>query len=133
MKVLSLKEPFATLIQTGYKHIETRSWNTNYRGELYIHASGKNIDKTMLYNDFLKNIINQIPTQCGNIICKCNLTDCLYMDEQLINKVKENPIEYQCGDYQIGRYAWVLADITPIEPIPAKGHLGIWNHNHEEE
>ena len=39
MKVLSLTEPFATLIYEKKKLIETRSWKTNYRGELYIHAS----------------------------------------------------------------------------------------------
>lgn len=39
MKVLSIKEPFATLIKEGKKKIETRSWKTSYRGELYIHAS----------------------------------------------------------------------------------------------
>lgn len=45
MKVISLKEPFATLIMNGDKKIETRSWKTNYRGELFIHASGKNLAK----------------------------------------------------------------------------------------
>ena len=39
MKVLSLIEPYATLIVEKKKKIETRSWKTNYRGELYIHAS----------------------------------------------------------------------------------------------
>lgn len=39
MKVLSIKEPFATLIKDGVKRYETRSWKTNYRGEIYIHAS----------------------------------------------------------------------------------------------
>lgn len=33
MKVLSIKEPYATLIANGDKLIETRSWKTNYRGE----------------------------------------------------------------------------------------------------
>lgn len=45
MKVISIKEPFATLIKNGNKHIETRSWKTNYRGELFIHASSKKITK----------------------------------------------------------------------------------------
>ena len=44
MKVLSLKEPFATLIMDKDKMIETRSFKTNYRGELYIHASLGNVD-----------------------------------------------------------------------------------------
>lgn len=35
MKVLSLTEPFATLIKENLKLIETRSWKTSYRGELY--------------------------------------------------------------------------------------------------
>lgn len=42
MRILTLKEPFATLICKKIKTIETRSWRTNYRGEIYIHASIKN-------------------------------------------------------------------------------------------
>ena len=38
VKVLSIKEPYATLICNKKKSIETRSYKTNYRGELYIHA-----------------------------------------------------------------------------------------------
>ena len=45
MKVLSLIEPYATLIKNGVKTIETRSWKTNYRGKLYIHASATKIPK----------------------------------------------------------------------------------------
>ena len=41
MKVLSVIEPWATLIKEKQKFIETRSWKTSYRGELYIHASSK--------------------------------------------------------------------------------------------
>lgn len=32
VKVLSLKEPWASLIAFGPKRIETRSWRTRYRG-----------------------------------------------------------------------------------------------------
>ena len=31
--------------------------------------------------------------------------------------------------YEIGRYAWILDDVEIIEPIKAKGQLGIWNYN----
>lgn len=30
------------------------------------------------------------------------------------------------GDFAPGRYAWLLADITPCDPIPAKGKQGLW-------
>lgn len=45
MKVLTIKEPFATLIKNKVKYIETRSWKTKYRGELYIQAGLAKIDK----------------------------------------------------------------------------------------
>ena len=45
MKVLSIIEPWASLIKEKKKFIETRSWYISYRGELYIHASKKKIKK----------------------------------------------------------------------------------------
>ena len=39
MKALSLTEPWATLVATGEKKIETRSWKTPYRGLIAIHAA----------------------------------------------------------------------------------------------
>lgn len=41
MKALTIIQPWATLIASGHKMNETRSWKTNYRGEVLIHA-GKN-------------------------------------------------------------------------------------------
>jgi hypothetical protein len=38
MKVLTLKQPWATLVANGLKEYEFRSWKTNYRGKLLIHA-----------------------------------------------------------------------------------------------
>ena len=39
MKALTIKEPWATLIIEGYKEYEFRSWQTKYRGKIYIHAT----------------------------------------------------------------------------------------------
>ena len=41
MKAISIKQPFASLIAYGIKDIENRTWKTNYRGKVYIHASAK--------------------------------------------------------------------------------------------
>ena len=46
MKVLTIREPWASLIGEQIKIIETRSWPTNYRGELYIHAGVAPMPKT---------------------------------------------------------------------------------------
>lgn len=31
------------------------------------------------------------------------------------------------GDFTPGRYAWLLEDITPCDPVSAKGRQGLWN------
>ena len=125
MKAISIKEPFASLIASGVKKIETRSWKTNYRGELFIHAS--KIPVQTLRDNILKGVTKDMNLNCGNIICKCNLVDCVYMDEKFIENIKQNPIEYSVGVYKIGRYAWILEDIELIVPIPINGKLNVWN------
>ncbi len=38
MKVLTIKQPFVTLIAEELKEYEFRTWKTKYRGEILIHA-----------------------------------------------------------------------------------------------
>ena len=134
MKVLSLKEPFASLIKNKIKFVETRSWKTNYRGEIYIHASISPWKISTERDKKLKDYLGDKSPEYGNIICKCNLVDCIYMTKEYVEEMKENNYqEYLCGNYQEGRYAWVLDNIKPIEPIKAKGELGIWNYYNENE
>lgn len=127
MKALSIKEPFATLIKEKIKYIETRSWKTNYRGELYIHASSTKSTLDHKNDDFM-NLIKDLSYQPGYIICKCKLVDCIYMTKEYIEDMKINHYqEYICGRYEEGRYAWILDDIEVLDkPILAKGRLGIW-------
>lgn len=129
MKVLTIKEPFAALIVNKVKRIETRSWKTKYRGEIYIHAGVAKIDKKVSARPGLKELYKNLDLKYGYIICKARLVDCVYMDEKFMSEIKKNKTEYICGHYEIGRYAWILDDVEIIEPIKAKGQLGIWNYN----
>lgn len=131
MKVLSIKEPYATLIASGKKLIETRSWKTNYRGEIFIHASGTKLAKEYLTSEYVLSLITNLNLNFGNIICKANLIDCVYMDDNFLNKIKLNTKEYNLGLYEKGRYAWIFEDVEPIYPIPVKGKLNIWNYEGE--
>lgn len=135
MKVLSLLEPWASLIKENVKRIETRSWKTNYRGELYIHASKKILTKNdrIKYKEIL-DLLKDTEFKYGHIIVKCNLVDCKLMTIELINEVKKNEKEYKSGLYEVGRYAWILEDIEILEDaIPANGQLGIWEYKKNDE
>ena len=126
MKVLSIKEPFATLIKDGVKIYETRSWKTNYRGELYIHAS-LSLSKSERVESAKKYLKSEIKPGC--ILCKCELVDCIPMTDEFIKYINKETSEYDYGLYSEGRYAWKLKVLEVLdEPIPAKGKLGIWNY-----
>ena len=129
MKVISIKEPYASLIKDKKKFIETRSWKTNYRGKLYIHASLAKITKEIENNKELMKLIDS-KMSYGYIICKCDLKDCIYMSKEYIENIKKyNYQEYICGHFEIGRYAWILENIETLDkPIKAKGKLGIWTY-----
>ena len=130
MKVISIIEPWASLIKEGIKEIETRSWKTNYRGKIYIHASLKKVSKKDERINNLVSLLEDKDFKYGHIIAEAELVDCIYMDEQFLKEIKENNQEYICGEYSQGRYAWKLSNIKVLDkPIPAKGNLGIWNYN----
>lgn len=40
VKALSIKNPVSYLVAAGVKDVENRTWDTKYRGRLYIHSSG---------------------------------------------------------------------------------------------
>lgn len=134
MKVLTIREPWASLIGCGVKIIETRSWPTSYRGELYIHAGVHKISEKDERAVRLSKLIPNNRLHYGEIFMKCKLIDCIKIDEEYAAKVQsENPKNYECGNYTPGRYAWILSNIKYIEPIPAKGRLSIWNYEKNEQ
>lgn len=130
MRVITLQEPWASLIGENIKTIETRSWPCNQYGELYIHAGLSKISKS----DERKNNLAcwlQGPLHYGTIFAKCILSDCVLITEDFAQQIKEkNPKCFLCGDFTPGRYAWILTDIQMIEPIPIRGKLGIWYADH---
>lgn len=141
MKAITVLQPWATLLVTGKKHIETRSWKTNYRGEILIHTGKKdplfgfcmmtdNTKKRVLRVLGLPEIFNRFqkfPT--GEILGKAILADCVLIDKEIAALIKEQrPDEYAFGDFTPGRYAWVMENPVAFDkPIPARGKQGLWN------
>ena len=122
MKVLTLKQPWATLVAEGIKKYEFRSWKTKYRGKLLIHA-GAGVDKKELKR--FEKLKLDYPSK--RIIAVVELEDCLKIDEELNNKIiAENNIAY--GSKKREGYAWKLTNIKKIESKETiNGKLGLWN------
>lgn len=81
MKVLTLKQPWTTLVAEGIKKYEFRSWKTNYRDKVLIHA-GVGIDKDDIKK--YKNLGLEFPSR--RIIAIVEIEDCLELDEELNKK-----------------------------------------------
>lgn len=126
MRVLTLREPWASLIAYGPKRIETRSWRTHYRGELYIHAGARKVNQADPRILALLELLPGREPAYGLVLCRCNLVDCVEMDQAFLAGLHD-PVERMCGEYAPGRWAWLLKDVEPLAvPFPAKGKLGLW-------
>lgn len=123
LKALTIKQPWASLIMLGYKGFEFRSWRTNYRGKLLIHA-GQGIDKQAMLR-LEKYLPRELPM--GKILGKVTLVDCIKCDENFKEKcLKENKDVYAKSTF-VEKFAWQLENVEVFdEPIEAKGHLSLW-------
>lgn len=152
IKALSLLQPWASLVAVGAKKIETRSWNTRYRGRLAIHASvGFPAWNRQLFN--LREVKGALAPfhrtyltlPLGEIIATCNLVATKkidYFDWRITHEGSLIPKEWAYsgerwnateqelafGDFRTGRYMWFLSDLELLAtPIPCKGRLGLWD------
>lgn len=126
LKVITLRQPWATLVAEGIKKYEFRSWKTKYRGKILIHA-GTGIDK----EDMKKYDNMNLEFLSRRIVAIAEIEDCLELDEQLNKKIiAENNIAY--GNKIRTGYAWKLKNIKKIDyHREINGKLGLWNINDE--
>ena len=140
--VLSVRQPWAWLIVTGYKNIENRTWDTRYRGRIAIHAAARfawdfledNDEVTRPLKDY-KEIVREyfgIPRnrrkitrhtdEFRAIVGTVELVDC--HNTALAPLHDSNPWSFDCG------FAWMLKSPEqweqPIRNVP--GRLFLWKY-----
>ena len=121
MKVITIKQPWASLIAYGYKSYEFRSWKTKYRGSIYVHA-GKGTDKKAM-KDFEYLNLNYPKSR---IIAEVYLEDCVFIDSKVDDKLKKENKKLYADN--IGNYAWKLSGVKKIKNNRhINGQLGLWN------
>ena len=129
MKVLSIRQPWATLIVEGYKDFEFRSWKTKFRGNFLIHAS-KGVEPENI--DRFRHLNLKYPTGC--IIGSAEITDCIKVEKKFEDElIEKDELIYGAVRNRSG-YAFQLEKIEKLEtPIPAIWSLGFWDYYNEFE
>ncbi len=124
MKVLTIKQPWASLIINSYKKYEFRSWKTNYRGRILIHA-GKTLEKDMLKRFDGYNL----DIDLGFIIGEAYLEDCILVTKEFQEKLRKiDSVVYSRSNHE-EMYAWHLTNIKKYkDKIPINGKLGLWTY-----
>lgn len=142
MKALTLTQPYATLVAIGAKRIETRSWSTHYRGPLAIHAAKgfpRDCRELCASQPFLRELtragVSMPELPRGAILAVARLAFVMSTDHHTLDpRWPLTDKERAFGDYDEGRYAWLLADVARlVEPIPCRGMLGLWTLDEELE
>ena len=130
MKTLTIKQPFATLIVEGLKEYESRTWKTNYRGEILIHA-GKGVDKKAMKRYEYLGL--EYPKGC--IIGKATITDCIKIDDNARKILKEkNSIIYSniIDNKDWNGYGFKLENVEKLENIEVCGKLSFWEFDYPQ-
>lgn len=105
MKAISVKPYWATLILSGNKTIECRTWQTQYRGDLLICSSANP---------------KEPGTIAGHALTVCTLSDIEpFADKHLSDAGFDTMPDVPC-------YAWHLTNFRDIIPFPVKGRLNLY-------
>jgi hypothetical protein len=105
VKIITIRQPWAYLITKGSKNIENRTWQTQYRGPVLIHAS-LNIDRVLCRKHRLKpDSLEQ-----GGVVGIAEITDC---------------VSRHSSRWFLGPYGLVLKNRRPLLFIEWKGALGL--------
>jgi hypothetical protein len=121
LKVLTLHQPWASLVIDDVKRIETRSWGTSHRGTLAIHA-GKVVD-----HGFCEELgVDPCLLPVGQILGTVQLLNCELLTPRSLRQISDAEKRY--GLFRVGRFAWHLHFPRKLSPpIPARGLQLLWN------
>jgi hypothetical protein len=111
MKIISIRQPWASLIVSGIKDVENRTWPTRYRGPILVHASRRADDITA--DEFERRFGVSLPSELplGGIVGLTEIVDC----------VRPHASRW----YVPGHHAFVLTNSRPLPFVIWKGALSL--------
>jgi hypothetical protein len=124
MKALTICQPYAELIVRGEKRVENRTWLTNYRGEMYIHAG-----KSRAWFDDDAHLIQMLGCKppFGALIGIATLVDCVQYSSIVMGDYNEKYPWLYDHEHANGPWCWILENVKPMMPVPYRGAQGLFN------
>lgn len=127
LRAITVQQPWAWAIAAGHKDVENRTWGTDYRGPLAIHA-GKTWDRqgmqacrSVLEDDKVVKPGEQVGDR--HLLA----TGVIVAVVDLVGVCDDG--RCRCSGWgAIGFKHWKLRNARPLaEPVPASGRLGLWD------
>ncbi len=130
MKALALSQPWAELLISGKKKIETRNKNTSHRGWFYVYAC-----KSGTSPDILKDFgFDSLPT--GMVIGKAFINAVKRYDtfedfaaDANLHLATKKELESEGWGTAMPKYGYIISKTERIEPVPFRGMPGFFNIN----
>lgn len=138
MLALTLWQPWATLVATGAKKVETRSWGTSFRGWLAIHAAAtfwlegyEACEREPFRSALAAALESRASLPLGAVVGLVRVVNCVRIGPGVA--IPDEP-ERSFGDYRPGRYMWLFMHPMRLErPLAAKGGQRLWEWRPPEE
>ncbi len=139
MKALTLHQPWASLIATGVKTIETRSWPPppSVIGHRIAIPAGRKVVRDVICETWYaiaefhgRTWWDRVPT--GAVICTVRLAPAHQVEVFHGETAEIGPYPFRQiqtdphGDFRVGRWLWFLEDLELIQPIHIKGKQRLW-------
>jgi hypothetical protein len=121
MKALSFRQPWAELVLQGRKTMDLRTYTTQYRGRIAIHAS-----QTVEAESAHRHGFEPEALDSGALVGTVELVEVIPLDEAAYEAHRE---EHLAGrGYREGMFGWLLARPERLpQPIPARGRTNLFN------
>jgi hypothetical protein len=137
MKALTMWQPHASLLALGVRTIETRSWGTDYRGPLVIHAAVRWNAQTAAETNEAARLMHSLAVPLtglghafaaieyrktlGCVLAIADLVDCRPIPER-----EGTDLDRLLGGFGRGRIGWFLERPRLVVPARRTGAQGLW-------
>ena len=130
IKAITLWQPWASFVAIGAKRFETRSWRTDYRGPIAIHAAQRPMRAAEL--NTMAHLVKKanmawLDFPFGQVVAIGWLKQ-VYSVETAIRHRHATVQELHLGDWSAGRFAWHIDPIWKLaQPVSARGRQRLWD------